>query len=207
MRDHFSRPLRDGNGALLAGASVRLLEPGSTVPLTEQIFVAKEGTEEHTNPWTVDNGVIDFYLKRSRMIRIGVLRSGVPDEIFFEDIEVGNVDLAREVMAFTVAGQVSVQTGNLRLYVEADGEIERIRASVGTPPVGGSIEIDVLLNGVSIFGADPKPVIADGTYTTYVDLTTPVVVASGDYLTVDILSTGVSTVGSNLVVQVREARY
>lgn len=206
-RDHFERPLRDGNGLLLPGCSVRLLEPDSVDPITDPIYVAKTGTDERTNPWITDNGVVDFYLQKSRLVRIGVIEAGGTDEFFFEDVEVGNVDLARENYAFTIAGPLSVQTGRVPMYIEADGEIERFRGSVGIASVGADIIIDCLLNGASIFGAGNELHIPAGAVTAYVDLATPVVVAADDHLTVDILQVGTTNTGSHLTAQTRIARY
>lgn len=208
MRDHFRQPIRDGNGVLLAGCSVRLLEPGTTTEITDTIYVDREGLAVRTNPWVADTGIIDFYLARSKLVRIGVVKPGASEEVFFEDIEVGNVDLARETLTFTIAGAIAVQTGILRLYIEADGEIEKVRVSVGEAPVGSSLVVDVNRNGISIFGADPKPTVLAGENTGVVTLTTPVQVAADtDYLTVDVDTVGASVSGSNLVVQVRMARY
>jgi hypothetical protein len=206
-REHFERPIRNGNGLLMPGSSVRLLQPGTTTDITDPIYIDATTTDERTNPWVTDNGVIDFYLKKSQFVRIGVVAAGgTGDEVFFEDIEVGNVDLAREVLAFTIAGPVSIQTGYIRLYVEADGEIERVRVSAGIAPVGHDIIVDVKLNnGASIL---PAPLhLPAGQNTAYLDLPSPVVVSTNDFLTVDVVDIGTTNTGSHLTVQNRMARY
>lgn len=107
-----------------------------------------------------------------------------------------------EIPVFSVGGVLASQTFTMRLYANRAMTISSVRASVGSYPVGSSIVIDVMKNGVTIFtGGVDRPTIASGTYT---DVGTPDVtaLAAGDYLTVTIVSVGSTTAGSDLTVQV-----
>lgn len=206
-REHLLKPIQDEAGNLQPGSSVRLLEPGTTTPIAETIYVDGTSDIPRTNPWVTDTGVADFYLDKAKTVRIGVITPGAAAEIFFEDVEIGEVGgSAKETYPFTIAGTVSVQTGRLRFYVEDPSEIQRVRCSVGVAPVGADLKIDVNLNGSSIFTSDPAPVVLDGTFTAYIDLTTPIALAPGDYLTIDVDQVGSTTPGADLVVQVRVQR-
>jgi hypothetical protein len=87
-RQHFERPIQDELGNLAQNASVRLLEPGTTTPITDTIYVANTGSAVRSNPWVAAGGVIDFYLNASRTVRIGVTTPG-GIEVFFDDLLVG----------------------------------------------------------------------------------------------------------------------
>lgn len=101
---------------------------------------------------------------------------------------------------FSRAGTLSTVTGSSRLYFERAGTITFVRASVGTPPTGGPVVVDVKRNGSSIFATTgDRPTIAAGTHT---DLGNPstVQIVPGDYVTVDITTVGTSFAGADLTV-------
>lgn len=101
---------------------------------------------------------------------------------------------------FSRAGTLATTTGGSRLYFERTGTIVKVRASVGTPPTGGPVVVDVKRNGSSIFASSAdRPTIAAGTYT---DLGTPSVVSivPDDFLTVDIVEVGSTYPGADLTV-------
>lgn len=101
--------------------------------------------------------------------------------------------------AFSRSGLLEPVVGTHRYYIERANTITKVRASVGTAPVGASITIDVKKNGTSILGGTLLSVAA-GQFTN--TRTTSVAVSAGDYLTVDIVSVGTSTPGSDLTVTV-----
>lgn len=86
-RAHLYKPIQDGAGNLRPGAVVRVLEPGSLDEVPVPLYVADSGPNTIPNPFTSDDGLIDFYLDQPRRVRIGV-RSGGGDEQFFENIDV-----------------------------------------------------------------------------------------------------------------------
>lgn len=121
-----------------------------------------------------------------------------PQGIQGEQGEAGRVILP----PFSVGGILAATTYTMRLYLDAAGTIQYVRASVGSAPAGSSIVIDVLKNGTTLFtGGSDRPTIAAGNFT---DTGIPAVtsLADGDYLTVSIISVGSTTPGSDLTVQV-----
>lgn len=201
-RVHYRSPIQDESGNLLTGSSVRVMVADTTEQITDALYTDDvEGAETLTNPWVTEDGIIDFYLDRPRYVRIGVTPPGAAEEIFFEDVEVGNVQPLRETFPFTIAGAVTVQEGRLRLYFEEDGQIERVRVSAGIAPSGADLVVDVNVNGSSIF-ADALPTVVAGENTGLVNLPTPLAVSEGDYLTIDVDQVGSTTPGADVVVQI-----
>ena len=102
---------------------------------------------------------------------------------------------------YSRAGQLAPLVGQGRFYFESACVIGKVRASVGTVPVGDAVVIDVNVNGVSIFTDQAqRPSIEAGTST---DTSTPNrAVNAGDYITVDIDSVGTTNPGADLTVTV-----
>jgi len=119
----------------------------------------------------------------------------------------GGQRVARTMLAYAVTGTLEPATGASRLYNDlgVPARIIAVRASVGTPPAGAPIIIDVLMNGAtSIFGSPGnRPAIQPGQHTTgrVTAITTPD--WPGDaYLTVNITQVGNIDPGADLTVQV-----
>lgn len=122
------------------------------------------------------------------------------------DRSVPLASLPTPIPPFGASGVLSVRTGGMRHTMEESATIQSVRATVGTPPTGASIIVDVNKNGTTIFtGGTDRPTIAAGTNT---DTGTPAVtsLAPGDYLTVDIDQVGSTIPGSDLTVTIRLTR-
>lgn len=109
------------------------------------------------------------------------------------------------VVAFSVPGGLGTSVGAGRIYNDSGKEltIEKVRASVGTPPSGSAVIVDVNLGGTTIFTTQSaRPSVAAGGFTA---VGIPAVTAwpDGAYLTVDVDQVGSSSAGADLVVQVR----
>ncbi|HTK39495.1 MAG TPA: hypothetical protein VL362_01380 [Patescibacteria group bacterium] len=128
------------------------------------------------------------------------------------DLEVANkkyVDAAvagARLPAYSFSGALEVTAGTHRFYNDSGQSwtINSVRASVGTPPTGSTVLVDINVDGTTIFTTQAnRPTIADGGYTsgkiTTMDIIT---VADGSYLTVDIDQIGTTTPGNDLTVQV-----
>lgn len=100
------------------------------------------------------------------------------------------------VPVFTRQGNLYMVTGTQRFYVERTGIVNKIRASVGTAPVGSAIGVTVLKNGSSFATLS----IAQNTNT--IVATSGASVTSGDYFTVNITSVGSTTPGADLTVAI-----
>lgn len=114
--------------------------------------------------------------------------------------------IGSRVQPFSSGGPLTVEVGGHRLYNDtaAPWTILSVRASVGAPPTGGSLIVDVNVDGVTIFTVQAnRPVIAASGYTsgklTNMNITT---IANGAYLTIDVDQVGSTTPGADLVVQV-----
>jgi hypothetical protein len=100
-----------------------------------------------------------------------------------------------------------VKVGAHPIYTEAAYQLESVRASVGTAPVGSAVIVDVNKNGVSIYGTPGnRPQIAAGTKTGAGGVASGGSFVAGDIITVDIDAVGSTTPGSDLTVVVRLRR-
>lgn len=114
-----------------------------------------------------------------------------------------------DLATFAISGGLTAPTiGTLRFRFPYDATLEGVSAAVNTAPTGASIILDVNRNGTSIFPISTKPTIAIAAFSTggseYVPDTTGML--SGDYLQVDIDSTGSIIPGSDLTVFIRYSR-
>lgn len=113
-------------------------------------------------------------------------------------------------LAYTVAGTLAVQSGSVPIYFSADATVTNVIIGVGTAPVGGSIVVDVNMNGSSMFTAGAKPTITSGNTSSTQnapDVPANATAYDGSYITVDIDSVGAGgTEGSDLVVVVEYVR-
>ena len=114
---------------------------------------------------------------------------------------------------FTYSGVLSPEITGARLYNDtgADRKIQLVRASLGTPPTGGPVIVDVLKNGTSIFGpheflAMDIPVgthtVIQGPNDNYIDPREPSLWLKDEYLTVSILQIGSDFPGEDLTINV-----
>lgn len=110
------------------------------------------------------------------------------------------------LFAFSKSGNLSTGSGAHRIYNDAGATlaIRAVRASVGTAPSGGSILIDINVNGTTIFTTQSnRPAISSGQNTsgriTNMNVAT---VSNGSYFTVDIDQVGSVAPGADLTVQI-----
>lgn len=104
---------------------------------------------------------------------------------------------------YSISGQLSVATGNLRRYVNGAKTVTKIVVAVGTAPVGSGVSIDVRKNGVAGSIVTSNPTIAAGSNSVTVTTINSPNLADGDYLTVDVITVGSTTPGSDLTVTIR----
>lgn len=62
MRSHLYKTVQSIGGALVAGASISVYEPGSLTPIAQTLYKTVSGTGTWSNPFLAVNGVVDFYL-------------------------------------------------------------------------------------------------------------------------------------------------
>lgn len=79
-----------------------------------------------------------------------------------------------------------------------------VRCSLNVPPIGDSVVLDLLKDGVSIFNSpDDRPTIAEGDETVLVQLNNAVEILPGSNLSVSIIQVGTQRAGADLFIQVR----
>lgn len=90
-RAHLYRPVQDTSGDVQSNVAVRVLQPGTTTPIADTMYVASTGGTTRSNPYTYTDGVISFYLDTPQRVRLGVTVGAAP-EVFFEDVDVLSPD-------------------------------------------------------------------------------------------------------------------
>ena len=115
------------------------------------------------------------------------------------------ISVPDEAFTYSNQGTIAVGTGVGRQYLDTNYTIDTVRASVGTAPTGASIIIDVKKNGTSVYSGTPsnRPTIAANGFTAVGGTPTTASLASGDYITIDIVQVGSTIAGTDLVVTVR----
>lgn len=113
-----------------------------------------------------------------------------------------------EVLAFTKQGTLAITPSTSEFPIAGGNfRLESIAARVKTAPVGGSVVLDVLKNGVSIFSVSAdRPTIAEGQKVAVTGDYGSVMFAEGDYLEVIIVSVGTTNPGATLTASVRLTR-
>jgi hypothetical protein len=109
---------------------------------------------------------------------------------------------ANLVFTFTYGGLLATESTQMRLYNDTGKArvITKVRASVGTTPIGGNVTSTVLKNGVNIFGSGGVT-ISPGAMTK-AETVNNVVWAVDEYLTVSILGVGSTFAGEDLTINV-----
>ncbi len=112
-----------------------------------------------------------------------------------------------EPYIYQYTGSITALVGTGRVYLDANYEVENIRASVGTAPTGAAIRVDVNKNGTTIYTAQAaRPNITVSTFTDLGGAPAISTFAPGDYMTIDVDQVGSTIPGSDLVVVVRLRR-
>lgn len=87
MRAHFFRALLDAQGNRIPQATVRVLQPGTTVQLADTLFADASSGTLLANPFQTAGNDVSFYLTNQQRVRLGVTVSGLP-EVFWDDVDV-----------------------------------------------------------------------------------------------------------------------
>lgn len=92
VRPHFRKAVRDGNGTLRLGATIALLEPGTSDPITEPVFSGASSPTVRGSTWVAVNGIVDFYLDDPKVVDIKVTPTGGAAPVTFFNQWVGDVE-------------------------------------------------------------------------------------------------------------------
>jgi hypothetical protein len=86
MRAHFQTTVVDNQGNVLTGASVRLLNPGTTTLISQTIYGSADSGTPLANPFTSADGSVSVYCDSPLRVRFGVTVGANP-EYFIEDVD------------------------------------------------------------------------------------------------------------------------
>lgn len=104
---------------------------------------------------------------------------------------------------FTIAGLLSVGTGQVPVYFHRAVTGLFVIAGLGSAPTGAAAIFDVNKNGTTIFTTQGnRPTVAAGTLTDLSSTPDVTTAAAGDYITVDVDQIGSTLPGSNAVISV-----
>lgn len=92
VRPHFRKAVRDGNGALHTGATIVLLEPGTSDPITEEVFSGATSPTTRGSTWVTVDGIVDFYLDDPKVVDIRVTPAGGGTPVTFSSQWVGDAE-------------------------------------------------------------------------------------------------------------------
>lgn len=108
------------------------------------------------------------------------------------------------VIGFSVSGDLETGTSPIRMYSPWSGEITGVLASVGTPPTGEDVIVDIKRNGTSIYSAQANMItILDGDYDSGLDPPDYITLEEGDIFTCEIIQIGSTDPGAYLILQIR----
>ena len=109
-----------------------------------------------------------------------------------------------EAYVFTFSGNLRTYTGTGRLYLEGPYTVSNVRLTVGTV-ADRDVIVNLKKNGTSIYSIQPR--VPAGDYTAlannYISTAT---FAKGDYLTLDIVQSGLTQTGADLTATIRLKR-
>lgn len=107
------------------------------------------------------------------------------------------------LVPMNTAGAASAGAGAMRLGIPFASRLLGVAISAGTAPAGADLILDVNVNGTTVFPTQSgRPRILAGANAGTVQLSQPVTLAPGDYITIDVDQVGSGTAGSNLGVTI-----
>ena len=114
----------------------------------------------------------------------------------------GGSATVQQQITFSIIGTPFIGTSP-RFYFANAATISKVLLSAGVAPVGAPLVFDVLKNDTTVFTSTAKPSIAVSAFTNFPGVVPNVTsVASGEYLTISVLSTGTTIAGSDIVVTI-----
>jgi hypothetical protein len=112
-----------------------------------------------------------------------------------------------ETFLLSRPGTLAVAAGQARLYLTGSYTFVDYTVSVGTPPAGASLIVDINSNGTTLFSTQSnRPTIAAGNRLASTTAPNTTTFGASDYITIDVDQIGSTTAGSDLVVAIRMRR-
>jgi hypothetical protein len=215
----LSTQIHNGTGAEIAIArAIEILEAINSGAIDVLIGLDIEDLEAGAENYALRTGkgrvqIGDFLELKKRLTAPGgqadLVRVYNKENRLFAQTPAGDeYDLLKTVPVqqalLTVEGDLTVALNPLRLYnvTGLPRSIEKIFLAVDEIPFGDDIEVDILVDGTSIFTTSPKPKIVDGQFTGQVSVIDLPAWAANSYLQAEILNVGSTAAGSHLSIHV-----
>jgi len=140
VRAHYQARIVSSSGTLITGASVRLLQPGTTTPITQSVYATPTGSAI-TLPIVSVDGSISLYTDDALRVRVGVT-VGTSAEIYLDDVDLLE---PTEDRLSAAEGRITVSEGNISgLQTGATSLAARVSALEAAPGGGGAITLSQL---------------------------------------------------------------
>jgi hypothetical protein len=97
-RHHLYYPIVKNGHALLTAARISLLQPGTTIPIVQDIWVGPDSFEVLPNPWTASPAIIDVWFTTPLRLRLKI-EEYLGDTYYYENLDV--LPSAQEVVIST----------------------------------------------------------------------------------------------------------
>lgn len=103
LREHFYKPVRNGEGALMVDSTVAVYRTGTTTPLTQPIYAEPTGDAVRGPAWLLEDGVVDFYVEVPEIVDLHIIVPGRVDPVVFPHQWVGDILDVDRVTDLTLA--------------------------------------------------------------------------------------------------------
>lgn len=194
------------NHALVSPSTVAVYVPGTTTLIP--LYTDQTKAVSSPNPFTIpasgdvaiwaDPGFYEILptLEAQPLSRIAIMVPLNPAEVSAAP---------DQIATFQMQGTVITKTGAGLFLFPYAGQLVSVTAVVNSAPTGAAINLDVILNGASIWPTNPgnKPSIASGQTISGVAIPDTTAFIINSTMSVNVLQAGSSVPGSDLTVAVR----
>jgi hypothetical protein len=149
-RAHLFRPVTDQQGNLLYNATVTVRETNYAVEVGQALYSSATGSDTLPNPFTVSNGVIDFWLNTPQRVSLLVQSDGNQDILAYLDAQPSPDQIVTSTAPLTVINSPSA-SGQVLLSTAVPSQVQWGAAPGGT----GLTPIVVTSSQSWASGADP----------------------------------------------------
>lgn len=91
LREHFYRPVRNGVGDLMVGATAAVYQPGTTTPPVVPLYSEPSGSAQRGPAWVLYDGVVDFYVDVPMIVDVYIYVEGEINPTVFSHQWVGDI--------------------------------------------------------------------------------------------------------------------
>lgn len=85
-RAHIYKVFENADGSVIVGQTVRVLDPDTSDPVTDSLYTTDAGSSTRSNPFTADDGKVEFYLDISKRVRLGITPVGGSEFFVVTDV-------------------------------------------------------------------------------------------------------------------------